>query len=149
MQNHRSDISSHLLIYFSNIEENPGPIEYGTTQPNMYRNKLLRQDYLNVRNVCKVFYIIMSICWIPSHRGMIENEEADRLANIGVDQPQEETVITFDIVKAKIRNLTHPRAQETYTKKEEIQNRHREEVASNSTTTTNNKQQQQQQQQQV
>ena len=63
---------------------------------------------------------------VQSHCGMVGNEEADRLANIGTYEPYDKTVITFGIVKAKRKGRSrwksHTLEDKKQSKKEERQN---------------------------
>ena len=60
----------------------------------------------------------LTIMWIPSHCDTDGNERADQLAKDGSKLPQDNTPVTFNIMKAKIKarkwKIEHPRARHMY-----------------------------------
>ena len=60
----------------------------------------------------------VTLCWIPSHCGTTGNERADALANEGTKERQDNTPVTFNIIRSKIRNekwkIEHERAARTF-----------------------------------
>ncbi|XP_078312866.1 uncharacterized protein LOC144619290 [Crassostrea virginica] len=53
--------------------------------------------------------------WIPSHCGIIGNEKADKLANEGAKQDQEENAVSFTEMKTIIKSLHNtPQQQDSY-----------------------------------
>jgi ribonuclease HI len=60
----------------------------------------------------------LTLCWIPSHVDTYGNDKADKLADLGTEEAQADAPVTFNIVKAKVKNkkwkITHPRAKDTF-----------------------------------
>ena len=57
-----------------------------------------------IKNMLQEIKQKVTLCWVPSHCGTYGNEKADKLAEQGARMCQENAAVTFNIVKAKIKN---------------------------------------------
>lgn len=106
------------------IKDNPGDATIITDSMSMWQalksNNWKDSDYhLNqIKEKIGELENKVALLWVPSHCNISGNEKADRLADLGTKEPQQEVPISEKIVKARIRrkkwDATHDRVKRIY-----------------------------------
>ena len=66
--------------------------------------KRLRKLNNLINHLMDVYGIMVTLQWIPGHAGISGNENADKLAKRGAQQPQPENKVTYETVKSIIKS---------------------------------------------